>query len=252
MSPGWQISRTAPPDNDPKDTESATERTEAASGAPPETGVEAAISETVLLTPEAVAARSHSFDRSATPLDTERRLSRTTLEENRKSRAKLARTASAARKAAAQKSEVVVVEVPAAARKTGTRRRGREMAMQLLFQADVGKQPAEEVRASFWGAAEKVDRDTRGFADDLFRVATTRDTEIDQLIEAHSANWRLPRMAAVDRNLLRAATAELLGFPGTPVPIVINESLEIARRYSAPESINFLNGVLDAISRSRQ
>jgi N utilization substance protein B len=55
----------------------------------------------------------------------------------------------------------------------------------------------------------------------------------------------------VDRNLLRTAVAELVGFPGTPAPIVINEALEIARRYSAPESINFLNGVLDAIARAR-
>jgi N utilization substance protein B len=140
----------------------------------------------------------------------------------------------------------------ASAKKTGTRRRGREMAMQMLFQADIGKQTPDQVRNSFWNAAERVDPETRGFAEDLFRVATTREEEIDALIEAHSANWRLPRMAAVDRNLLRAATAELLGFPGTPVPIVINESLEIARRYSAPESVNFLNGVLDAISRSRK
>ncbi len=134
---------------------------------------------------------------------------------------------------------------------TGKRRKSRELAMQMLFQADIGKQTAEEVRQTFWQARDDADADTRGFAEDLFRVATTRDEEIDALIEAHSANWRLPRMAAVDRNLLRAATAEFLGFPGTPVPIVINESLEIARRYSAPESINFLNGVLDAISRSR-
>jgi N utilization substance protein B len=59
-------------------------------------------------------------------------------------------------------------------------------------------------------------------------------------------------MPAVDRNLLRLAVAELLGFPGTPVPIVINESLEIAKRYSAPESLSFLNGILDAISKSRK
>ena len=58
-------------------------------------------------------------------------------------------------------------------------------------------------------------------------------------------------MPAVDRNVLRAAVAEMLGFPATPTPIIINESLEVARRYSAPESINFLNGVLDAIAKSR-
>jgi transcription antitermination protein NusB len=59
-------------------------------------------------------------------------------------------------------------------------------------------------------------------------------------------------LPAVDRNVLRAAIAEMLGFPDTPVPVVINESLEIARRYSAPESLNFLNGVLDAIARQRK
>ena len=66
---------------------------------------------------------------------------------------------------------------------------------------------------------------------------------------ANSKHWRLERMPAVDRNLLRMAVGEMLGFKGTPFPIVINEALEIGRRYSAPESINFLNGMLDAIAR---
>ena len=73
--------------------------------------------------------------------------------------------------------------------------------------------------------------------------------EIDALIEQHSQNWRLERMPVVDRNLLRCGIAELLGFPKTPAAIVINESLEVARRYAAPESIHFLNGVLDAVAR---
>ena len=79
-----------------------------------------------------------------------------------------------------------------------------------------------------------------------------REDEISDLIEKYSSNWRLERMPAVDRNVLRVAVAELLGFPATPAPIVINEALEIARRFSAPESINFLNGVLDAIAKSRR
>jgi transcription antitermination protein NusB len=133
----------------------------------------------------------------------------------------------------------------------GKRRKSRELAMQMLFQADVGKQTPDEVRKTFWQARDDIEDDTRGFTEDIFRVATTREAEIDALIEEHSANWKLARMAAVDRNLLRTAVAELVGFPGTPAPIVINEALEIARRYSAPESINFLNGVLDAIARSR-
>jgi N utilization substance protein B len=134
---------------------------------------------------------------------------------------------------------------------TGKRRKSRELAMQMLFQADVGKQNPDEVRKTFWQAREEVEDDTRGFSEDLFRVAKAREEEIDAIIEQHSQNWKLSRMAAVDRNVLRMAIAELLGFPGTPAPIVINEALEIARRYSAPESINFLNGVLDAIAREK-
>jgi N utilization substance protein B len=134
---------------------------------------------------------------------------------------------------------------------TGKRRKARELAMQMLFQADLGKQTPDDVRKTFWEAREEVEPDTRGFAEDLFRVGMNREEEINTLIEQHSANWKLSRMAAVDRNVLRMAVAELLGFPGTPAPIIINEALEIARRYSAPESVNFLNGVLDAISRQR-
>ncbi|MGB9418840.1 MAG: transcription antitermination factor NusB [Acidobacteriaceae bacterium] len=135
----------------------------------------------------------------------------------------------------------------------GKRRKSRELAMQMLFQRDVGKQSADEVQKNFWKAREEtIDNDTRGFAEDLFRVAVAREEEIDSLLEQHSAHWRIPRMPAVDRNLLRLAVAELLGFPGTPVPIVINESLEIAKRYAAPESLGFLNGILDAIAKSRK
>ncbi len=131
----------------------------------------------------------------------------------------------------------------------GTRRKSREMAMQMLFQGDLGKQTPDEVRKLFWPSRDEVDAESRGFADDLYRVATTRAAEIDAILEAHSQNWRIERMPVVDRNLLRAAVAEMLAYPATPGPIIINESLEIAKRYAAPESIHFLNGVLDAISR---
>lgn len=135
---------------------------------------------------------------------------------------------------------------------TGKRRKARELAMQMLFQADMGRQNPDEVRSTFWKARDEVEPETRGFAEDLYRVAVAREREIDETIEQHSANWKLTRMSSVDRNVLRMAVAELTGFPGTPAPIVINEALEIARRYSSPESINFLNGVLDAIARSRR
>ena len=245
MSPGWQINKAAEPE------EVAGEIVDAEALTEPVT--DTADSSTEVTAPEVPEREipSHVIGGTATALDTQRRLVRVNAETAKKGRAKSARASAAAKKSAVART-ASVVPTAAVAKKAGTRRKGREMAMQMLFQADIGKQTAEQVRNSFWAAAEKVDPDTRGFAEDLFRIATTREEEIDTLIEAHSANWRLLRMAAVDRNLLRAATAEFLGFPGTPVPIVINESLEIARRYSAPESVNFLNGVLDAISRSRK
>jgi N utilization substance protein B len=121
--------------------------------------------------------------------------------------------------------------------------------MQMLFQGDLGKQKPEEVERLFWDSREDVDEETRGFADDLHRLATQREEEVDGLIQKHAQNWRLERMPVVDRNLLRTAVAEMLGYPKTPAAVVINETLEIARRYAAPESIHFLNGVLDAIGR---
>jgi N utilization substance protein B len=130
----------------------------------------------------------------------------------------------------------------------GTRRKSRELAMQMLFQADLGKQTPEQVRATFWRAGDDVEPEVRGFAEDLFRSAITHQDQIDELIAANSRHWRLERMPAVDRNLLRMAIGEMLAFKATPFPIVINEALEIGRRYCAPESINFLNGILDAIA----
>ncbi len=132
----------------------------------------------------------------------------------------------------------------------GKRRKSREIAMQMLFQSDLGRQNAEEVQRTFWQAREKIDSGTQGFAEDLFRVAIARQDEIDGYIEKASQHWRLERMAAVDRNLLRAAIAEMLGYPATPLPVIINEALEIARLYSAPESVHFLNGILDAVARA--
>jgi N utilization substance protein B len=131
----------------------------------------------------------------------------------------------------------------------GTRRKSRELALQMLFQADLGKQPVEEVRKTFWTGRGEVDPEVKGFTEDLFRVAQDRAAEIDKLIENHAENWRIDRMAAVDRNLLRAAVAEFLGFPKTPRAVVINEAIEIARKFSAPESVQFINGVLDSVGK---
>jgi N utilization substance protein B len=131
----------------------------------------------------------------------------------------------------------------------GTRRKSRELTLQMLFQSDMGKQPAEQVRKSFWVERKDTEDEVRGFADDLFRVAQERVGEIDAIIERHAVHWRMDRMSAVDRNLLREAVAEFLGYPMTPKAVVINEALEIARKFSSPEAVNFINGVLDSVAK---
>ena len=131
----------------------------------------------------------------------------------------------------------------------GTRRKSRELVLQMLFQADMGKQSLEDVRRTFWAERGTVDAESRGFADDLFRVATDRSAEIDGLIERHAEHWRMDRMAAVDRNLLRGSVAEFIGYPSTPKPVIINEAIEIARKFSSPESAQFINGVLDSVAK---
>jgi N utilization substance protein B len=131
----------------------------------------------------------------------------------------------------------------------GTRRKSRELVLQMLFQADMGKQAPELVRKTFWAQRTDIDEEARGFAEDLFRVASDRLEEIDGLIGKHAQHWRMERMAAVDRNVLRGAVAEFLGYPGTPRAIVINEAIEIARKFSTPESVTFINGVLDSVGK---
>jgi transcription antitermination protein NusB len=133
--------------------------------------------------------------------------------------------------------------------KATSRRKSRELALQMLFQLDMGKQGPDEVRRSFWSERPDLEENVRAFADELFGVACERAAEINEIVERNAQRWRMERMAAVDRNLLRTGVAEFLGFPGTARPIVINEALEIARRFSTPESVTFINGVLDSVAR---
>ncbi len=128
----------------------------------------------------------------------------------------------------------------------GLRRTARECALQMLYQVDIGNQPAEEVLDLFWEMNEHPKK-VREFANDLFEGSIERLKEIDRTIQQHTQNWRLSRLAAVDRNILRLAVFEFLCDTGTPVTVVINEALEIAKKYSTHESAQFVNGVLDSI-----
>src|SRR5215472_7680657 len=133
--------------------------------------------------------------------------------------------------------------------KSTIRRKARECVLQMLFQSDMGGHTPAEVRRTFWQHRDPVEAEAQEFADELFRVAGERRPEIDALIQQHTQHWKMERMPAVDRNILRAGVAELLGFPQTPHAVVINEALEIARKFAAPESVQFVNGVLDSVAR---
>jgi N utilization substance protein B len=131
---------------------------------------------------------------------------------------------------------------------SGTRRKARECALQMLFAADVVKDPAPFSPHDYWkelGDTEFDDK-TRDFSNGLV-LGTLRNREaIDDKIRTRAEHWRIERMAIVDRNVLRLAVYEFL-YEDTPHTVVINEALEIARRFSTFEATQFINGILDAI-----
>ena len=131
---------------------------------------------------------------------------------------------------------------------SGTRHKARECALQMLFAADVVKSQNTFTTAAFWselGDASMDDR-TREFADRLV-LGTLKNLEsIDNKIRTRAEHWRIERMALVDRNVLRLAVNEFL-YEDTPHTVVINEALEVARRFSTFEATQFINGILDAI-----
>lgn len=132
---------------------------------------------------------------------------------------------------------------------SGRRRRARELALQLLYQRDIAGTEPEEMFArtdEFVGAPAEVQE----YASRLVLGTISRLAELDERLGKQSEHWRLGRMPAVDRNLLRVALYELLHEDETPDPVVIDEAVEIAKKFSTPSSAPFINGVLDGIRRS--
>ncbi|MGH9703122.1 MAG: transcription antitermination factor NusB [Candidatus Acidiferrales bacterium] len=128
------------------------------------------------------------------------------------------------------------------------RRKSREFALQMLFQWDLGKQKPADIEKTFWKSARGEDS-TRKFATELFEGAAAKADASDQLIEQFARDWKLERFAAVDRNILRLAIYELKS--GTAPPnVVLDEAVELAKKFSAEESVPFVNGILDAILKS--
>ncbi len=126
----------------------------------------------------------------------------------------------------------------------GTRRRGRELALQMLYQHELAGTDPELIFAEF-EELKQAPPAAGEFAVRLVRGVVGRLAELDRLIEAQADHWRLERMATVDRNVLRFALYELIFEPDTPAAVVIDEAVEIAKRFGSEKSGQFVNGVLD-------
>jgi N utilization substance protein B len=128
------------------------------------------------------------------------------------------------------------------------RRKSRECALQMIFQWEMNHQSAAHLERSFWKSARAAES-TRRFANELFEGAIAQADSNDKFLGKLSKNWRLERMPEIDRGILRLAIYELRS--GTaPVKVVINEALELAKKFSTAESAPFLNGILDAVAKS--
>ena len=135
----------------------------------------------------------------------------------------------------------------------GRRRLAREIALQALYVADVAHTPAEEAFAIvIRREGDEADAETIAFAKDLALGTLGKIDALDVLIQSKADNWAMNRMAAVDRNVLRLAAHEMTARPDTPLGVVIDEAIEIVRKYSAEEATRFVNGILDALKAVRE
>jgi N utilization substance protein B len=133
-----------------------------------------------------------------------------------------------------------------------SRRRSRHRAIQILYQCDIRKLSVDEALAAFYDTLYSEENEKKpprdGFMEELVRGTVDKTPEIDKRLTEHSDNWRLERMPAVDRNVLRLAIYELLAGK-TPPPVVIDEALDLTRKFAGDESVAFVNGVLDAVRK---
>ena len=122
--------------------------------------------------------------------------------------------------------------------------------MQMLFQWDMSQQDFTKLETKFWRSAKAADN-TRAFANRLFEGAAKDAVALDEIIVKHCENWRFERLAAIDRAILRLAIHEMSA-TDTPAKVVLNEAVELAKKFSSEDSGGFVNGILDAIHKSLQ
>jgi N utilization substance protein B len=132
----------------------------------------------------------------------------------------------------------------------GSRRLGREAALQVLYLMDISQNSLGVVPEPVW-SSEPLTPKTREFAERLAGGAAAQQAVIDPLIKKYAENWEITRMATIDRCILRMAAYELLHETDTPINVIINEAVEIAKKFSTGESSRFVNGLLDKIKLER-
>src|SRR5206468_10785002 len=130
----------------------------------------------------------------------------------------------------------------------GKRTKARECAFQMLYQWDITREPMDRVAGLFW-QVRTATLETRTMAERLARGGQAEVARLDEAIAAASTNWRFERIAAVDRNILCIAAYELMEEPQTPSSVIIDEAVEMAKRFGEVDSPPFVNGVLDAVMR---
>jgi transcription antitermination protein NusB len=128
----------------------------------------------------------------------------------------------------------------------GARRKARELALQMLFQYDMSGNAPDMIISTF-EELQKSKSNTREFAMKIFRGTVDNLAGIDEMITAQADNWRLSRMAVVDRNIIRMSVYEFMHETGTPKLVIIDEAIEIAKKFGTQKSSQFINGILDGI-----
>jgi N utilization substance protein B len=128
----------------------------------------------------------------------------------------------------------------------GARRKARELALQMLFQHDMSGNEPDMIITTFEDL-QKSKPNTREFAVKIFRGTVAHLSELDDMIQVQAENWRLSRMAVVDRNIIRMSVYEFLHETDTPKLVIIDEAIEIAKKYGTQKSSQFINGILDGI-----
>jgi transcription antitermination protein NusB len=129
----------------------------------------------------------------------------------------------------------------------GARSTGREAALQMLFALEAGGGSATRVVATYWRETPG-DPEGRSYADEVVVGVADDLAKVDEAIRKASTNWRIERMARVDRNVLRLGAWELMNHPEVPRAVILDEAVELAKRYGSEESGAFVNGVLDRIA----